>query len=183
MEDNQIIKMLFERNEQAISEASYKYYELCKRIAYNILDNKEDCEEAINDVWLKLWNSIPPEKPDNLAAYLTILIRNTSLDLYRKKTSVKRTGDLMSTTLDEISDIIPDSMNIEDQMEKKELVKIINRFLETLPQKHKLLFIRRYYYFDSIRDISLRYSLSEGYITATLTRVRKKLAKHLKRSI
>lgn len=181
MDDKQIIKMYFERDEQAITATADKYSEFCRTIAFNILNSNEDCEEAINDTWLRVWNNIPPERPKSLPAYLVTIIRNISLDIYRKKYSKKRIGNVMSTTLDEISEMLPATINIEDQIEKKEVLTRINSFLETLPKKQRILFIRRYYYFDSIKDIAGKYNLSESYITVNLTRVRKKLANYLER--
>ena len=102
MEDEKIIELYFQRQEQAISETKDKYGTLCRRLAYNILENSEDSDEAVSDTYLRLWNSIPPERPKSLGAYLTTLVRNAALDIYRRKASEKRTNERLSVTLDEI---------------------------------------------------------------------------------
>ena len=181
MDDNQIIELFFRRDEQAIYEIERKYMEMCSKIAFNILNNNEDCDEALNDTWLKVWNSIPPEKPKNLPAYLTVIVRNTSIDKYRKNMAVKQLDNDMKATLEEISDIIPDTLSVEKQLESKELINCINNFIETLSKKQRIIFIRRYYYFYSIRDIAEEYGWSVSYITVNLTRIKSRLNKHIEK--
>ena len=181
MEDEKIIELYFQRQEQAISETKDKYGTLCRRLAYNILENSEDSDEAVSDTYLRLWNSIPPERPKSLGAYLTTLVRNAALDIYRRKASEKRTNERLSVALDEIAELIPSEISIEDETERRELIGRINSFLKAQPKDRRVLFVRRYYYLDSIKELSESSGLSESYITVTLMRMRKKLTQYLKK--
>lgn len=179
MEDIDIITLFFERNENAVRETQNKYGAVCERIAFNILENKEDCEEAVNDTLMRAWNTIPPQKPKSLGAYLTVIVRNISLDIYRKRLSHKRQSERMTQTLDEIAELLPDDTDIESKLEGQAITYAINRFLQTQPKDKRILFVRRYYYFDSIKQLSERFDQTESYITVTLMRMRKKLKQQL----
>ncbi len=181
MEEKQLIQLLFERNEKAIAQMTSQYGELCRAIAFKILENNEDSEEALNDTWLKVWSTVPPQKPESLKAYILAIVRNISLDIYRKKLSFKRKGERMSIALDEVSELLPSESNTEKIVESKEILSLINSFLAAQPKKKRIIFVRRYFYFDSISEISKRLGLSESYITVNLTRMRKSLAKILER--
>lgn len=181
MDDEQIIRMFFERSEKAIDETAEKYGALCSKIAVNILGNSGESEEAVNDTWLRAWDTIPPTKPKSLGAYLSVLTRNISLDRYRKKKAAKRIDGSLVTTLDEVAQILPDNLDIEQLTEQRQIVERINAFLGRLPTGQRVIFVRRYFYLDGIKDISQRYGLTESSVTVTLTRIRKKLAAFLEK--
>ncbi|MBQ7186943.1 MAG: sigma-70 family RNA polymerase sigma factor [Ruminococcus sp.] len=179
MEDTDIITLFFERSENAVKETQKKYGAVCERIAFNILENSEDSEEAVNDTLMRAWNTIPPQKPKSLGAYLTVIVRNISLDIYRKRLSYKRQSERMTQTLDETAELLPDDKGIESRLDGQAITDAINRFLHSQPRDKRILFVRRYYYFDSIKQLSERFDLTESYITVTLMRMRKKLKQQL----
>lgn len=181
MEDEGIIKLYFQRDEDALKETAARYGALCSKIAMNILADRGESEEAVNDTYLKAWNTIPPQEPKSLGAYLSVIVRNISLDRYRKKKAVKRIDDSLMTTLDEAAQMLPDGFDIEKHTEQRIFIEHINRFLKTLPQGKRVIFVRRYFFMDSIKDIAQRYNYTESSITVTLTRIRKKLVQSLKK--
>ena len=181
MDDESIIELFFERSEKAIDETAEKYGALCSKIAVNILGDSGESEEAVNDTWLKAWKTIPPAKPKSLGAYLSVLTRNISLDRYRKKKAAKRIDDTLVSTLDEIAQMLPAEINIERHAEQRQLIERINFFLKKLPKGQRIIFVRRYFYLDSIREIAQRYGFTESNVTVTLTRLRKKLAAFLEK--
>ena len=181
MNDESIIELFFVRDEKALNETSQKYGALCTKIAMNVLADSGESEEVVNDTYHKAWNTIPPQKPKSLGAYLSVITRNLALDRYRKKKAAKRIDDSLITTLDEIAQSLPDSFNIEHHSEQLQFIKKINTFLSKLPKGQRIIFVRRYFYFDSINDISQRYGYTQSNITVTLTRIRKKLAAFLEK--
>ena len=180
VDDESIIGLYFERNEQAIAETSGKYSELCKRIAMNILDDKSDAEEVLGDTWLRVWNTVPPEHPKNFPAFLTVIVRNFALDRYRRKKTAKR-PEAFTSVLDEAAELYPSDTDIAEQTERRAVIEAINRFLGTLPKKKRILFVRRYFYLDSIDEIVRRLGVTESYATVTLMRIRKKLRAQLEK--
>ena len=181
MDDESIIELFFERDEKALDEVAGKYNALCSKIAMNILCDAGESEEAVNDTWLKAWKTIPPTRPKSLGAYLSVIVRNISLDRFRKKKAAKRIDDTLISTLDEVAQMLPAEMNIERRTEQRQLIERINLFLKKLPKGQRIIFVRRYFYLDSIKDISQRYGFTESNITVTLTRIRKKLAAFLEK--
>lgn len=181
MDDEQIIRLFFERSEKAIDETAEKYGALCTKIAVNILGDSGESEEAVNDTWLRAWDTIPPTRPKSLGAYLSVLTRNISLDRYRKKKAAKRIDDTLVSTLDEVAQMLPADMNIERRTEQRQLIERINLFLKKLPKGQRVIFVRRYFYLDSIKEISQHYGFTESNVTVTLTRLRKKLAAFLEK--
>lgn len=181
MEDNCIVDLYWARNESAIEETKIKYGRYCYTIAYNVLGNKEDADESVNDTYLVAWNSIPPNKPKPLAAYLGKLARNISLKKWRDKTRVKRGGGQADVTLSEIGECIPDGSSIEEKMEEKELAAIVNDFVKNLPDEERRIFVRRYWYMDSVEDIAKRFDCGKSKIKMKLLRTRNKLSERLKK--
>ncbi|MCR5272555.1 MAG: sigma-70 family RNA polymerase sigma factor [Lachnospiraceae bacterium] len=145
-------------------------------IAWNILHQNEDCEECVNDTWLKAWNSMPPEKPDALKYFLSAITRNLSLDCYRRKHSQKRGGGQTDVVLEELEECLSRSVGPESEVLAKELTKIINGFLGDLSVRERKVFIRRYYFVESTAEIAKRYALTETNVRMILSRTRKKLA-------
>lgn len=180
MDDESIIGLYFERNEQAIAETSGKYSELCERIAMNILDDKSDAEEVLGDTWLRVWNTVPPEHPKIFPAFLTVIVRNFALDRYRRRKTAKR-PEAFTSVLDEAAELYPSDTDIAEQTEHRAVIEAINRFLGTLPKKKRILFVRRYFYLDSIDEIVRRLGVTESYASVTLMRIRKKLRAQLEK--
>nr|MCR5427375.1 sigma-70 family RNA polymerase sigma factor [Lachnospiraceae bacterium] len=142
MDDEKLIDLFFERSEQAIAELSRKYGNLCGRIAQNILNNLQDCEECVNDAYLAVWNTVPPQRPDPLSSYLTRIVKNLALKKYHENTAQKR-NSAYEIALDEIADCFPSTASVEDELEAKETAKLIDRFLETLSETDRIMFVRR----------------------------------------
>lgn len=179
MNDSKILELYFARSEQAISETDTKYGGYCYTIAYNILDNKEDSEESVNDTYLSAWNSIPPRKPNPLAPFLGKITRHISIDRWRKNGAQKRGGGQMPLALEELGDCIPNGENLEERYTRKELVLQVRQFLDSLSETERNIFVCRYWYLDSTTDIAKRFSFSENKVSTMLHRTRAKLEKHL----
>ena len=174
MEDKQIVDLYFKRSDTAISETEKKYGHYCHYIAYRILENDEDAEEIVNDTYLKAWNTIPPNRPDSLKAYMGMISRQLSLDRYERFHAQKRNGQT-ELLLDELAECIPDNDNGEDLGESIHLRDTLNRFVWSLPEKTRNIFIRRYWYSSSISEIAEEYAMKESNVTVLLLRTRKKL--------
>ena len=181
MEDEAIIGLYNKRDETAISETSLKYGKYCYKIAYNILSDKEDSEECLDDTWLGAWNSIPPEHPKCLRSFLGAIVRNVSFDKYRHKHREKRGGIGADVALSEIEEIVTGTIDVEDEIIERELVESINSFLSTLDSEERCIFLRRYFFVDDITDIAKRYARRRDNILVILSRTRKKLKEHLER--
>lgn len=181
MEDRKIIELYVHRDEKAITETSHKYGPYCFSIANRILNNKEDSDECVNDTWLKAWNLIPPTIPKYLHLFLAKLTRNLSFDKYRMEHAKKRGGGELSLVMDELEEVIADSGNVEAEYERKELAGIINGYLHSLPDRECNIFLRRYFYMETVKEIAKRYALSESNVSMTLSRTRKKLKEFLEK--
>lgn len=171
MTDAEIVALYFARSEEAITESDRKYGKACHRIAYNVLYSDEDAEECVNDTWLKAWNAIPPDRPDRLGAYLGTVTRRLALTRYQHKTAAKRYAGV-ETALDELTECLPDgSLTVADETE---LRTAINGFLASLPTRTRMIFLRKYWYMDSVADIARAMGMSEGAVKVTLHRTREK---------
>ena len=181
LDDNLIIDLFWKRSETAIAQAALKYGKYCKSIAYNILYNNEDVEECINDTYMKAWNSIPPKKPNSLGAYLAKITRNLSLNKYKQKNASKRNQNETELIFNELEDCIPTANTTESECEMNLLTEQINAFLKTLKDENQIIFVRRYWYSDSISSISERLKISESKVKSILFRCREKLKKYLEK--
>ncbi|MBR2894867.1 MAG: sigma-70 family RNA polymerase sigma factor [Oscillospiraceae bacterium] len=179
MYDHEIVALYWERNETAVSATADKYGKYCHTISYNILNSEQDAEECVNDTWLGAWKSMPPQRPRYLAAYLGKIVRNCSLDRFRMYTAEKRRGGQAEIALSELKECIPSSVTIEQIVDEHMLADSINRFLYAQPQQKRNIFIRRYWYLNSIREIAVGYGISESKVTSQLFRIRKELKRHL----
>lgn len=179
MEDGEIIAMFFERNESAIKASSQKYGGLCYTVSDNILHNAEDSKECVNDTMLKAWNTIPPQNPKSLSAYLAKITRNLALDRYRFYHRKKR--DCFSEILEEAEDVFISEDSVEQETYRKEIVNAINKFLGKLPDKKRRIFLGRYWFCESVSDLAEKYGSSENVISVTLSRTRKELKNYLKK--
>lgn len=175
MEDRKIIDLYQSREERAISETDRKYGPYCYKIAYNILENKEDSEESVYDTYWDAWNAIPPHRPTMLASFLGKITRRISIDRWRHRTAGKRGGNEIDLALDELAWCVSNSRSLEDEMERKELVRVINRFLGSLTVVDRRVFMQRYWAMSSIKDIATTYGFSQSKVASILHRTRKKL--------
>ena len=181
MTDEKIIELYFVRNEVAIEETDRKYGAYCFQISNNILNCREDSEECVNDTWLKTWGSIPPTKPQCFRLFLARIVRNLSFNKYKAKYTDKRGNGEIALILDELEECIAVKNDVEDFYMTKELQSTINMFVCSLPERECNVFVRRYFYSDSIKDISKRYALSENNVRVMLNRTRNKLKVRLKK--
>lgn len=179
MEDKEIIDLYLGREEAAISATAEKYGNYCYTVAYNILYNKEDAEESVNDTYLGAWNSIPPHKPEVLSSFLGKITRYVSLKRHRDKHAQKRGGGELSLAYEELADCIPANHDIVADLEAKEIARYINDFLSVLPATERHVFICRYWYFDSIASISRQFGFRETKVKSMLFRTRTKLRNKL----
>ena len=178
MDDKKIIELFFARSEQAITEVKIKYGGLCHEISFNILRNESDVQECTNDVYLALWDTIPPAKPDPLAAYIARITRNQAIKRYHYNTAKQR-NSIYDVALSELEDCIPCRESVEDCMDTAELSQYIDAFLDSLPQKNRVIFVRRYFFSDSVSDIAKIMDLDARKVTLSLYRTREKLKKYL----
>ncbi len=181
MQDEQIVELFTRRNERALSESAKKYGGYCRRIADNILGIREDSEECVNDAYMKAWQSIPPQRPDNLGGYLGRITRNLALNRYRKNRAQKRGGGRTDAALDELADCLPDSGGTEKATDDAELGRLINRFVSEMPKKARIIFLKRYWYLYSVGEIAKSMGAGESMIKSSLMRQRKKLKDFLQR--
>jgi RNA polymerase sigma factor, sigma-70 family len=181
MSDDEIVELYWVRSELAISETSKKFNNYCFRIASNILDNHEDVEECINDVYLQTRNSIPEHRPLILSTYLGKITRNLAITMYRYYKRNKRNPKNATILLDELNDCIPSTQSVGKEMEDKFIAEVINRFLYSLSEIDCNLFIRRYWYLDSIKSIAEFYDMSESKIKSKLFRIRNRLKIYLEK--
>lgn len=180
MESNEIIQLFLDRDEKAIAAISEKYKAYCRKIAENILGSREDSEECVNDVFLKVWELIPPNKPKQLSTFLGKLTRNAAIDRLKYRSAEKRGGvSNRDVVLDELSEVIPDNSSVELEQERRELVQEINRFLKKLPLQKRNIFVRRYWYCDSVKEIAADNGITESNVSVILNRTREKLRVHL----
>ena len=181
MEDSAIIDLYWAREERALTETNSKYGGMCRTIAFNILRDRWDSEECVNDTWLRAWNTMPPQRPGILSAFLSRITRNLSLDRYKAARAVKRGGGQMPIALEELGDGVPAAGSVEDTVELRELSRILDSFLRDLPEKEACVFLRRYWYVDSTHEIAIRYEMAEGSVKSMLYRVRRKLRERLEK--
>lgn len=175
MEDSRIIDLYWARSEEALSETARKYGRYCHSIARNILNNDEDAEECVSDAYLRAWNAIPPARPARLQTWLGRIVRNLSLNKREKALAEKRGAGQLPLILDELAECIPDGPDGEALTESILIRDVLDRFLEALPPEARRIFVRRYWYLSSLREISEEYGISEGSAAVSLLRTRMKL--------
>ncbi len=180
MDDSRIIELFYARSEQAVTELSKKYGAVCKKVAGNILHNPLDAEECVNDAYLGVWNTIPPQKPELLLAYVCRIVRNISVAKYHAVTAVKRNSNY-DAALDELEGCFASVDTVESELAVRELSHAINGFLASLDQESRIIFVWRYWYADSVTVIAARLRRSENSVSVRLFRIREKLKKYLKK--
>lgn len=181
MEDGKIIDLYWARSQQAIVESQAKYGSYCHTIARRILEQEEDAEECVNDTWLRAWNAMPPQRPGFLSAFFGKLIRNLSLDRWRRARAAKRGGSQVEIALHELEDCLPDRHAPDEALEARETAAIISAFLRRQTENDRKLFIRRYFHLEPLSQLEAEFSMTEGQIKSKLHRLRKKLKAELER--
>lgn len=177
MGDPEIIELYFARDEQAIRETDAKYGKLCHRIAYNILNNREDAEECVNDTYVGVWNAIPPARPDHFLPFVCKIARNLALKRLEFMKREKRSPAVL-VSLQELEDVLPDD-RIPPDLPDEGIGKQISDFLREQKEDVRNVFVRKYYYFDSIGEIAKRYSFTESKVKNMLFHTRNKLKAYL----
>ncbi len=178
MEDWDIIDLFFTRSESAIIELDAKYGALFHSLAYNLLGSDEDAEECVNDAYLGAWNAIPPARPKRLGAYICRIVRNTAIVRLRHDGALKR-GANRAVAIAELAECVAAPEDVQSALDAKELTHALERFLDTLSEENRAIFLRRYWFSDSCAAIARRTGLSEKNVRVRLTRIRKQLKKYL----
>lgn len=170
MEDYKIVDLYWERSERAISETKLKYERMLSGISYSLLGSSEDVEECVNDTYLSAWNQMPADRPIYLGAYLSKIIRALSINRFRSQHRKKRGG--FENLCEELDECIPDNCSIEEQYDNGRLTELIDRFLESLSEEKRVIFVRRYFYSDSVDQIAKRTHMSVSKVKTSLHRMR-----------
>lgn len=181
MEDEEIIQLLWDREERGLESLSGKYGKYCFSVSCRIVNNEEDAKECVNDTWFSAWNSIPPQKPSNLGGYLAKLVRNISINCYNKKHAAKRGGGNMDLALEELSECVAVRNKAEERLELEFLANIIAEFLNSQDKIKRWIFMQRYFFMADTSEISGKLGIKEGTVKSTLCRMRKQLKKRLEK--
>lgn len=181
MEDQEIVDKIWERKEEGLTDLTSKYEAYCCSISYGILRNHEDSAECVNDTWLRVWNAIPPSRPENLPAFLAKVVRNLSLNCYEKKHAKKRGEGVVNVLLDELEQCIPGNNQIEEHLNHQHLVECIQNFLKKQSKQKRQIFMRRYFYMDDIKEVATKMGMREGSVKSALSRMRKELCSDLEK--
>ncbi|MBP3413230.1 MAG: sigma-70 family RNA polymerase sigma factor [Oscillospiraceae bacterium] len=180
MEDHEIIELFFARSEDAIAALARKYGTASKKLAQGILNDREDAEECVNDAYLGVWNTIPPRRPKPLLTYLCAIVRNQALKKYHSKTAAKR-NSTYDVALSELEHCFPSSDSVEEAFDAAETARCVNAFLKALDRESRILFVRRYWYAESVGDLAVLFRTNRHTISLRLFRIREKLKKHLRK--
>lgn len=175
MEDSKIVDLYWERSESAVTETSSKYAKYCRYISFNILHNQQDVEECVNDTYLRAWNSMPTQRPNRLSTYLGKITRNLSINKYMGYTANKRGSGQVDLVLSELDECVPSPESVEQSVDEKLLLDIINCFLASLPRMNRIVFMRRYWYLSPIKEIAREYEMNENKVKSILFRLRNEL--------
>ena len=176
--DEEINRLYFDRDEDAVAETQRKYGAYLKKIASDLTNDRRDAEECVNDVYLNAWNSIPPNRPNSLKAYLTVLVRRAAADVYRRDGRDKKIPKKICSSLDELSDIIPGG-DAEDEFDGKILSDIIKSFVSSLSERRKFIFISRYYVNRKTDEIAKKLQVSRSTVAKELAEIKSELKKRL----
>ena len=174
IDDEKIIELFFKRDQQAIRELDIKYGKICHNLSYNIVNSRQDAEECVSDVWLRLWNAIPPERPRSLAAYITTVTRRLALDKCDYNRAAQRRSDL-TVAFEELEGCLPAEDGAVRALEQQEFRRVLNGFLRKLTRQSRTYFIRRYWYGESIREIADSCGAGEEKVKSSLFRTRQRL--------
>lgn len=181
MEDENIVDLYWQRNENAIRETELKYGPYCMKISFNILGSLQESEENVNDTYLHAWQGIPPQRPKVLSAFLGKIARNLAINRYQAERADKRGGGQFALSLDELDSSIPDAMAMDEQLDAAALSQSINAFLRTQPRQQRQIFVRRYFYCDSVEEIAELFQITPSKVKSALFRCRNKLRFYLEK--
>ncbi|MCI9475520.1 MAG: sigma-70 family RNA polymerase sigma factor [Emergencia sp.] len=179
MEDSTIVELYFARSEEAIAETDKKYGKYCNYIAYNILRSSEDAEECVNDAYMRAWNAIPPQRPVQLSTYLGKITRNLALNRYKGRNAQKRGEGQVALALSELEECVGERSEVETLADEMAVVEVINQFLARQSRLNRIVFVKRYWYLCSVKEIAEEFSMNPNRITSMLFRMRKELKKSL----
>lgn len=179
MEDKEIVQLFWDRNEAALSVTEKKHGRRCITVARNILNNQEDAEDCVNEAYLKLWELIPPHRPEVLGTFLCRIVRNTALNILKSKNADKRGGGTAAFVFEELEECIPDKNSVEHIYESKELLAAVNRFLRQTSIESRRIFVLRYWYCCELSEIAERFGTRKNTISVILNRTRKRLREYL----
>lgn len=179
MDDASIIELYWQRAERAIAETDAVYGRFCYRIAHNILFDPQDSEESVNDTWLAAWNAMPPHRPSSLKMFLGKLTRRISVSRLRRNTAAKRGGGEAELALDELAECVSAPGGVERELEARELEAALSRFVRSLPETERMLFIGRYWLVLPVNELAARLGMKPGTARSTLSRTRKSLKAYL----
>ncbi len=179
MEDIGIIDLFFERSEQAVKELDEKYGRLCMKLSLNILNSTEDAEECVNESYLAVWKLIPPNRPEKLMPYLLRIVRNTAVKKLRYKTAEKRSVNL--TPIDELNEVLRDRDTVDSIIDAKYYAALINSFLDSIGKEERVMFVRRYWFSESIDELAELFGISKHNVSVRLSRTRNKLKAYLEK--
>ena len=175
MDDDRIVALYWSRSEAAITETAAKYGSYLRSISFSILGSREDAQECVNDTYHDAWNAMPPHRPSVLSAFLGKITRRISIDRWRKRNAEKRGGGELPLALEELEECVSGSGSVEDAVQRKELEQLLDRFLDTLPVTERRVFLRRYWYLDSVQSIAWQFGFSQSKTASMLHRTRAKL--------
>lgn len=181
MKDDAIVQLFVERNELAISAADRKYGRGCRKIAMEVLGNPQDAEETVNEMWLRVWNAIPPAKPDNLFAFLSASVRNCALNRVESSRTQRHGGGAKEQALEELSFCIAGSDSVEGTVDYRLLLAAVERFLDSLSSDARTIFVERYTNLRTSAEIAEEFRITESKVRVTLMRTRRKLKAYLKK--
>ena len=180
MEDGAIIELLFARSERALDALTEKYGRSCTRLAGNLLGSPEDAEEVVNDAWLGVWNTIPPRRPQSLFGYVCKIVRNIAVSRYHQKTAKKR-DSRYDEALEDLQFCLAGVTTVEEEADAHETARLINAFLETQDYDNRVMFMRRYWFGDSVDEIAKMFGTTPHYVSVRLYRIRQKLEEYLRK--
>ena len=181
MNDDRIIKLYFDRSEDAITETDKKYGGACRSVTYNILGSHEDSEECTNDTYMKVWDTIPPKKPAKLGAFVVTIARNLALNMYKAASRIKNGSGYKSVDFEEIALCLPAKESVESEVDRNIVLNAVEKFLSTQPRDKQIMFVRRYFYCSTYAEIAGDLNTSEDRVRKTLVRMREKLREHFEK--
>ncbi|MBR1832327.1 MAG: sigma-70 family RNA polymerase sigma factor [Ruminiclostridium sp.] len=180
MKDSEIIELYFARSEDAITETDKKHGAFCRSMTFGILGSYEDSDECVNDTYLRLWEIIPPQRPEKFRAFIARIARNIALNMLDRMSAKKR-GGRYGAAYDELSESIPSTENVEKRVDDKELSAQLDKFLRSLDREKQLIFLKRYWYMRTVAEIAAEMSVSESKVKMSLHRTREKLREYLEK--
>ena len=180
MEDTEIVQLYWDRNEQAIGESDRKYGPLCRSIALRVLASPEDSEECVSDTWLRAWNAMPPQRPTRLGAFLGKITRNLALNRWRRDHAEKRFGSETDLALEELEDCVSGE-SLEEEAQRREVIRALNGFLRSLAKRDRDLFLRRYWGMETLENLAKAEGMSRSALHRKLGKLRESRREYLRK--